>query len=144
MFFQHRFQALLQALGGGLGAEAEIEVGGKEFTLFNGHPDGSDEAKMVFAETLIERANQKENVIALGDYNLRGWEAPYLLIDAHYKNAWMDIYPSGIDENGLDMSGRNRIDHIFVSPYLTVSEPVYLLPPDSWTDHPAHWADISW
>lgn len=125
-------------------AEAEIEVGGKEFTLFNVHPDGSDEAKMVFAETLIERANQKENVIALGDYNLRGWEAPYLLIDAHYKNAWMDIYPSGIDENGLDMSGRNRIDHIFVSPYLTVSEPVYRLPPDSWTDHPAHWADISW
>ena len=125
-------------------AEVEISVGGKEFTIFNVHPDGSEEAKMVFATTLVERADQKSDVIAIGDYNLRGWEEPYLYIDETYKNAWMDIYPSGIDDDGLDMSGRNRIDHIFVSPHITVRNPIYLLPPDSWTDHPAHWAEISW
>jgi endonuclease/exonuclease/phosphatase family metal-dependent hydrolase len=125
-------------------AEAEISVGGRKFTIFNVHPDGSDEAKLVFARTLVERANEKPDVIAIGDYNLRGWEEPYLLIEELYKNAWIDVYPTGIDENGLDMSGENRIDHIFVSPHLEVRKPVYILPPESWTDHPVHWAEISW
>lgn len=125
-------------------AEAEISVGGKEITIFNVHPDGSDEAKMVFAETLLQRAGESGDVIAIGDYNLRGWEEPYLLIDTALTNAWMAIYPTGIDDRGLDMSGRNRIDHIFVSPNFIISDPIYILPPDSWTDHPVHWADISW
>jgi endonuclease/exonuclease/phosphatase family metal-dependent hydrolase len=125
-------------------AEAEITVGGTTFSIFNVHPDGSDEAKMVFANTLVDRASQQEHVIALGDYNLRGWEQAYLVVDAHYKNAWMDAYPSGVDDQGLDMSGRERIDHIFVSPHLQVADPVYKLPPTSWTDHPVHWTDISW
>ena len=125
-------------------AEAEISVGGRIFTIFNVHPDGSDEAKLVFAQTLVDRANEKPDVIAIGDYNLRGWEEPYLLIDELYKNAWMDVYPTGIDENGLDMSGENRIDHIFVSQHLGVRNPVYILPPESWTDHPVHWAEIFW
>jgi endonuclease/exonuclease/phosphatase family metal-dependent hydrolase len=125
-------------------AGAEISVGGRIFTIFNVHPDGSDEAKLVFAQTLVDRANEKPDVIAIGDYNLRGWEEPYLLIDELYKNAWMDVYPTGIDENGLDMSGENRIDHIFVSPHLEVMNPVYILPPESWTDHPVHWAEIFW
>jgi endonuclease/exonuclease/phosphatase family metal-dependent hydrolase len=125
-------------------AQAEIKVGDKEFTIFNVHPDGSEEAKMVFAKNLVERAGQKSDVIAIGDYNLRDWEEPYLLIDEHYKNAWMDVYPSGINEEGLDMSGMNRIDHIFVSPNIIVRNPIYLLPPESWTDHPVHWVEISW
>lgn len=125
-------------------AEADISVGGRQFTIFNVHPDGSDKAKTVFASTLVDRAGQKSDVIAIGDYNLRDWEEPYILIDEVYKNAWMDVYPTGIDDNGLDMSGENRIDHIFVSPHLTVKNPVYLLPPESWTDHPVHWADIYW
>ncbi len=125
-------------------AEAEITVGGRQFTIFNVHPAGSDQAKLVFATTLVDRANQSENVVALGDYNLRGWEQPYLLIDAHYKNAWMDAYPSGIDDQGLDMSGEERIDHIFVSPHLIVINPIYVLPPESRTDHPVHWTEILW
>lgn len=125
-------------------AEAEITVGGTQFTIFNVHPAGSDEAKLVFASSLVERANQKGNIIALGDYNLRGWEEPYLLIDAGYKNAWMDAYPGGVDDQGLDMSGEERIDHIFVSPHLKILDPVYVLPPESQTDHPVHWAEILW
>jgi len=124
--------------------EAEIMVGNRRFTLFNVHPAGSDEVKMVFAESLSSRAADAENVITIGDYNLRGWETAYLLIGSEYKNAWMDVYPTGIDENGLDMSGENRIDHIFLSPHLIVEEAVYVLPPESWTDHPVHWAVISW
>jgi endonuclease/exonuclease/phosphatase family metal-dependent hydrolase len=124
--------------------EAEIVLGGQTITVFCVHPDESDPAMVVFAQTLLARAAAKPLVIAMGDYNLRSYEEAYQLIDKVYKNAWTSIYPTGIDNNGLDMSGENRIDHIFVSPQLNVSDPVYLLPPESATDHPAHWATISW
>jgi endonuclease/exonuclease/phosphatase family metal-dependent hydrolase len=42
------------------------------------------------------------------------------------------------------MSGDKRIDHIFVSPHLEVRDPVYLLAPESATDHPVHWAEVTW
>jgi len=125
-------------------AQVEIEVGGVRFTVFNVHPDGSDAAKWALVETVLERAADKERVIALGDYNLREGDEAYSLIDAVYRNAWMDAYPTGIDDDGLDMSGRKRIDHVFVSPRLAVRNPVYLLAPESWTDHPAHWTEIHW
>lgn len=125
-------------------AEVEIEVGGKWFTIYNVHPDGSDQAMQVFAETLLSRAAGKEHVIALGDYNLRENEAAYQMIAGTFDNAWLRVNPSGIDPDGLDMSGTRRIDHIFVSPHLVVREAVYLLSPESATDHPAHWATVFW
>lgn len=125
-------------------AVLEITVGGRRFTIYNVHPDGSDTAMMAFATNLVEAIQDDENVIALGDYNLRESEAAYQLIAEHLKNAWLAVNPTGIDANGLDMSGDRRIDHIFVSPHLEVLEAVYILPPRSATDHPAHWASIGW
>jgi endonuclease/exonuclease/phosphatase family metal-dependent hydrolase len=125
-------------------AEVEIEVSGKRFTIYNVHPDGSDLAMQVFAETLLSRAAGKENVIALGDYNLRENETAYQMIAGVYDSAWLRVYPSGINQGGLDMSGTRRIDHIFVSPHLGIREAVYLLSPESATDHPAHWAIVFW
>lgn len=124
-------------------AEAEIEVGGRVFTIYNVHPDGSDTAMLVFARTLLDRSKDKPHVIALGDYNLRDYEEAYQLIDSVYVNAWASVYPSEIG-GGVDMSGENRIDHIFVSPSLGVRNPVYVLPPASATDHPVHWAEVYW
>ena len=123
---------------------AEIEVGGRQFTIYDVHPDGSDTAMLVFARTLLERSQDKPYVIALGDYNLRDYEEAYQLIDSVYTNAWTSVYPSEISPDGVDMSGENRIDHIFFSPNLSVRDPVYILPPDSATDHPVHWAEIFW
>ncbi len=125
-------------------AVLEINVGGRRFTIYNVHPDGSDTAMMAFAGMLVEAIQDDENVIALGDYNLRESEAAYQLIAEHLKNAWLAVNPSGVDASGLDMSGDRRIDHIFVSPHLEVLEAVYILPPRSATDHPAHWALIGW
>jgi len=125
-------------------AVVEIEVGGKSFTIFNVHPAGSDTAMMAFAETLLEQAGESDNVIALGDFNLREDEPAYQLIDDVFKNAWIDFYPDGISDDGLDMSGNQRIDHIFLSPHLLVRDPVYILSPDSATDHPVHWAEVYW
>lgn len=125
-------------------AEAEIEVNGLRFYIYNVHPDSSDPAMLVFAQTLLARSRDKPYVIALGDYNLRDYEEAYKLIDSVYTNAWVSVYPSEIGDDGVDMSGDNRIDHIFLSPNLKASHPVYILPPASATDHPVHWAEILW
>ena len=125
-------------------AEAEIEIGGQLFTVYNVHPDGSDTAMLVWAESLLERSKDKFNVIALGDYNLRDYEEAYQLIASVYTNAWVSVYPSKISSDGTDMSGENRIDHIFFSQSLMVRNPAYILPPESATDHPVHWAEIMW
>ncbi len=125
-------------------AEAEVEVGGLHFTIYDVHPDSSDQAMLAFAQTLLERSKDKPYVIALGDYNLRDYEPPYQLIDSVYTNAWTSVYPSEISPDGVDMSGDNRIDHIFLSPNLAALDPTYILPPESATDHPVHWTDVVW
>ena len=125
-------------------AEAEIEVSGRRFTIYDVHPDGSDTAMLVFAKALLERSKDKPYVIALGDYNLRDYEEAYQLINSVYTNAWTSVYPSKISADGVDMSGENRIDHVFVSHILGVRNPVYVLPPASATDHAVHWTEIYW
>jgi len=125
-------------------AEAEIEVNGLRFSIFNVHPDSSDLAMLVFARSLVERAQDKAYVIALGDYNLRDYEEAYQYIDDHLVNAWVSVYPTEISDDGVDMSGDNRIDHIFLSANLHAVAPTYILPPASATDHPVHWTDIVW
>ena len=92
----------------------------------------------------MKRSEDKPYVIALGDYNLRDHEQAYQLINSVFTNAWTSVYPSKISTDGVDMSGDNRIDHIFVSHSLGIRAPTYLLPPESATDHPAHWAEIFW
>lgn len=125
-------------------AEAEIEVDGARFTIYNVHPDGSDTSMLAFAESLLARSQGKPYVIALGDFNLRDYEEAYQRIDSVYTNVWTSTYPTEISDDGVDMSGENRIDHIFLSDDLTARNPVYILPPESTTDHPVHWTEIIW
>ena len=125
-------------------AEAEVTIGGKTFTIIDVHPDGSPTVDMTFAKTLIERSKDKPFVIALGDYNLRDYEEAYQLINSVYTNVWTSIYPSKISADGTDMSGENRIDHIFISSDLQARNPVYVLIPDSATDHAVHYSELYW
>jgi endonuclease/exonuclease/phosphatase family metal-dependent hydrolase len=125
-------------------AVAEITVSGKTFSIFDVHPDGSPTVDNSFARTLISISKDSEYVIALGDYNLRDYEDAYKLIDSVYTNVWTSIYPGKISADGTDMSGENRIDHIFISPVLQAVDPVYVLTPDSATDHAVHWTEIAW
>jgi len=125
-------------------AESVVEVAGLSFTIYDVHPDSSDPAMVAFARTLIERSQGKPYVIAMGDYNLRDYEEAYKLLDGTFVNAWTSVYPSEISPAGVDMSGENRIDHIFLSPNLAAVNPTYILPPASATDHPVHWTDITW
>jgi endonuclease/exonuclease/phosphatase family metal-dependent hydrolase len=124
--------------------EAQIEVGGRTIAVFNVHPDGSDAAMLSFAQALIERAEAFDSIIAMGDYNLRQGEAAFELIDAVYKDAWLEADTPGMvqgDGQGIEEAW---IDHIFVSPELLSLAPIYRLPPASATDHPALWATIAW
>jgi endonuclease/exonuclease/phosphatase family metal-dependent hydrolase/uncharacterized membrane protein YjfL (UPF0719 family) len=123
-------------------AEAEIDVDGLPITIYDVHPDGSDLAKMTFVKALLQRAQAKPYAIALGDYNLPDTTPQYRLLDGVFINAWTSVYPTKVSPDGVDMSGANRIDHIFVSHSLGVRNPVYLLPPASGSDHPVHWAEI--
>lgn len=123
---------------------AEVEIAGKVFTIFNVHPDGTDTAMMAFAQTLLSLIQGKEYVIALGDYNLRDDEEPYQLIAEQLINAWESLYPSKFSPEGTELSGKDRIDHIFFSAPLKARQAVYILPPDSATDHPLHWAELYW
>ena len=125
-------------------AEAEIKIDGQIFTVYCVHPDGSDTAKLVWAKSLLERSKDKLNVIILGDYNLRDYDEAYKLIARVYANAWISVYPSQIGSDGTDISGTNRVDHIFLSQSLMVRNTAYILPPESATDHPVHWAEIIW
>jgi endonuclease/exonuclease/phosphatase family metal-dependent hydrolase len=125
-------------------AEAEVEVAGLRFTIYDVHPDSSDLAMLAFAQTLLNRSQDQPYAIAMGDYNLRDYEQAYQLIDSVLTNAWTSVYPSEISPDGVDMSGDNRIDHIFLSPNLTALDPTYILPPESHTDHAVHWTDIEW
>jgi endonuclease/exonuclease/phosphatase family metal-dependent hydrolase len=124
--------------------QAGIEANGHRFTIYDVHPAGSNSADLAFANMLLEQSHDKPYVIALGDYNLRDYEEAYQAIDSVLINAWTSVYPTEISPDGVDMSGDNRIDHIFVSPGLGIRNPVYVLPPDSATDHPVHWAEIYW
>jgi endonuclease/exonuclease/phosphatase family metal-dependent hydrolase len=123
---------------------AEIELRGRRFSIYDVHPAGSDLADLTFANALLEQGRDDPYVIALGDFNLRDYEKAYQTIDKVYTNAWMSVYPSKVSTDGVDMSGDNRIDHIFLSPGLHARRPVYLLPPDSATDHPVHWTEVYW
>ncbi len=66
------------------------------------------------------------------------------MIDGVYTNVWTSIYPTKISADGVDMSGENRIDHIFISSDLTARNPVYILIPESTTDHAVHWSELYW
>jgi endonuclease/exonuclease/phosphatase family metal-dependent hydrolase len=125
-------------------AEAEVTIAGRSFTVYDVHPDSSDPAMVAFAKTVLARSKDKSNVLVMGDFNLRDYEEAYKVINSVYTNVWVSIYPTKISKDGVDMSGENRIDHIFISPNLRARNPVYVLPPESATDHAVHWTEIYW
>ena len=88
---------------------------------------------------LIETAG-KENVIALGDFNFRPDSEQYRLTTDILEDSWLLKWPGGNQDQGIDPAG--RIDHIFVSPGIEVSDSVYLAEPES--DHLAMMTTLEW
>ena len=122
----------------------QIQVGERVFNVFNSHPDGSGEAKLAHIEAVMDiiESENLDNVVSMGDFNSRENSIYYNASVAVLKDTWLSVYPTGIDDSGLNMT--DRIDHIFVSQDFTVESAFYIPNPESQTDHPVYWATISW
>ncbi len=118
--------------------EVQIRVGSTIFNVYVNHPAGSDEAKLAHIEGLMDRLSSKTNVISMGDFNSRENSIYYNMSVSVLQDVWLTQWPTGVDDNGLDMS--DRIDHIFVSLSFTVLETRFIT--DSQSDHPALWSEI--
>lgn len=143
---------------------AEIDAGGKHLTFFDNHPAGTYLAMTAHVKALAAEAKRHDAVVSVGDYNFDQESVWYGSLVSFLGDAWLSIYPDAVGkvpalnprplneslENGvriesdgrLDM--RQRIDHVFFSRDFHVLESHYLPPPESETDHPAHWSVIAW
>jgi len=118
--------------------EAEIEVGGRVFTVYVTHlGNGGD---IVQQKAILHEAAGKQDVILMGDFNFRPDGEQYALTRETLDDAWLLRWPDDVDDEGVRVE--NRIDHIFVTPGTDVREARYLLSPVS--DHPAMMAQIAW
>ena len=122
----------------------QIQVGDRVFNVFNNHPAGSDVAKLAHIEAVMDiiESGSLDNVVSMGDFNSRENSTFYNASVAVLTDTWLSLYPTGIDDNGLNMT--RRIDHVFVSPEFTVESAFYIPNPESQTDHPVYWVTISW
>ncbi len=118
----------------------QITVRDTIFDIFNSHPDGSADAKLVHSETLMSHIGVRSNVISMGDFNSRENSTYYNASTAVLVDSFLSLYPDGFDENGVNRT--RRIDHIFVSPKFIIKEAHYISSPESQTDHPVHWIII--
>ena len=118
----------------------QITVGDTIFDVFNSHPDGSDDAKLIHSQTLMSHIGFLSNVISMGDFNSRENSTYYNASTAVLVDSFLSLYPNHLDENGVNRT--RRIDHIFVSPGFTIKESHYISSPESQTDHPVYWIVI--
>jgi endonuclease/exonuclease/phosphatase family metal-dependent hydrolase len=82
--------------------------------------------------TRIQSLDAGQLVIAMGDFNFRPTTDQYALMTQTLADAWLLKWPGGKETPGI--SSEKRIDHLFVSPRLTVLESEYGRSPAS--DHP--------
>lgn len=135
-------------------AVAEFEVGGRAIAFFNSHPAGNSDVHAAHVDTLLDESSRFDHVIAVGDYNFRQDSPHYARVAAVFTDSWRSLYPDAVgrpyrrdgkapsEGDLLDMT--DRIDHIFMSPSFRVVESCYVPPPESQTDHPAHWTILEW
>ncbi|MHA1347936.1 MAG: endonuclease/exonuclease/phosphatase family protein, partial [Candidatus Heimdallarchaeaceae archaeon] len=102
------------------------------FNVFSNHPSarGTD-AKRYQIEELLSQTTGLDNVLFCGDFNFRPYSEPYNItigtLDDSWELMWEDV-------------AATRIDHIFLSPGMTVLNAVYI--EEGQSDHPAYWIEI--
>ena len=121
---------------------AEVVVGNTVFNVMVNHPAGSRDAKMAHTDMMLDQVDELSNVILMGDFNWREDTDYYSMVTAIYQDSWRTKWPTGVDDQNLVMN--STIDHIFLSSTFTVEDARYIISPESQTDHPAYWIDISW
>ncbi len=109
---------------------AEIVKDGKTYQIFVTHLGNGGPVFQV--EDVLTRIQGLENVIAMGDFNLRPTTEQYILITQTLADSWLLEGPNWKALPGF--SNEDRIDYIFVSPELTVFSSGYYM--SSTSDHP--------
>ena len=120
--------------------ECEIEVGIQTYTIYVTHTYGRMSTRSILQTDILNESSDKSNVIFMGDFNFSPGTEAYNLTTDVLDDSWWLKWPTGVDAQGYNNS--RNIDHVFVSPGLTVSDCLYIWDPQS--DHPAYWVDIEW
>ena len=122
-------------------AAAEIELSGQPIAVFSNHPAGDAEIKNAHLDSLVKEASRYQYAIAMGDFNFTERDPFY--------GQLMDFFSQVAARSGSNPLWMKRgiaiddaIDHIFLSAPFTVLENDYVLPPQSRSDHPLHWAQL--
>jgi endonuclease/exonuclease/phosphatase family metal-dependent hydrolase len=115
---------------------AQITVGEKIYNVYITHLGNG--GPIVQQEEVLQLVQGKENVLLMGDFNFRPHTEQYRLTTAMLNEAWLLRRPQTDASQSFDPT--DRIDYIFVSPGIQVSEAYYITGPQS--DHPALVTDI--
>jgi endonuclease/exonuclease/phosphatase family metal-dependent hydrolase len=117
---------------------AQITVDGQTFDVFVTHLGNG--GPVVQQQAILQEVDGKQDVVLIGDFNFRPQTEQYELTTSLLDDAWLLIWPTGENDQGMDPL--DRIDHTFVTPGMNVVDAWYLLSPAS--DHPAMITEIEW
>jgi len=120
---------------------AVCEIGGV-IKVFCCHPAGGTNAKNAMVDAVNKEITYFDFAIVLGDFNFTPGSSPYNKLGRMLKNSAMEVGLKNVNFHGDAPDLSNKIDHIFISRGFTAIESHYLPPPQSQTDHPAHWSVI--
>jgi len=113
------------------GIHARVKHGGEVFNIYVTHLGNG--GPIIQQEAILKETAGQRNVILMGDFNFKTGTPQYSLTVESLEDAWLLRWPSGQDDQGNRPV--ERIDHIFLTPGLSVEEASYLEHPAS--DHPA-------
>jgi endonuclease/exonuclease/phosphatase family metal-dependent hydrolase len=116
--------------------EADITIAGYTYKVYVTHLGNS--GPIIQQEQLLDLMRGQKNVIAMGDFNFRHYEEQYQITVAQYDDAYIYAEEKNIP---TDFDIEERIDHIFVSPGISIGYVEYLSQPES--DHPGLFVEIS-
>lgn len=108
--------------------EAQIIVQTTTYNVFITHFGEDEYDKLKQAEKIVEIITGKSNTILLGDFNFQPWTEQYNLTTTVLNDAWLTVWPTGIDDlgyNGYTNNWQNptgQIDFIFISSDITLSD----------------------
>ena len=123
-------------------AVGEIDVGGTTVAFFSNHPSGGRTVMTAHVNALKAEAGKYGHVIAVGDYNFTAREPYFASLSQLLEDSATQLGEAKLNYHGATPNLAGEIDHIFVSHNFRVLESHYLAPPDSETDHPAHWSVV--
>ncbi|MFX0209798.1 MAG: endonuclease/exonuclease/phosphatase family protein [Candidatus Hodarchaeota archaeon] len=119
--------------------EAQIQITGTLFQVYVTHLGNG--GPLVQQEAIIGELNEKDNVVLMGDFNFRHDTSQYDETISILNDSWLIAGTPNVDYlDDLEYNVSRRIDHIFVSPGILISECQYIVSKES--DHPALWVTI--